>query len=174
MKRMSSTALLCVLALALNAAPALAQAQIFFVVRHAERADASPMQGNSPAMKGSDPALSLAGHERAKRLADVLRDAGVAQIITTEYLRTKQTAEPLAQRLNLQPVTAPETVGALVDLLRAERRTTLVIGHSNTVPEILKGLGVTTDVTLREQDFDDLFVVVRDGSGAATLVRMKY
>jgi broad specificity phosphatase PhoE len=177
MKHISRIALLCVVALALDAGPALAQDQVFFIVRHAERADNAPQptrRTRHPPMMESDPALSPAGHARAKRLADILRDAGVAQIVTTGYLRTKQTAAPLAQRLNLQPVTAPADVGALIDLLRAERRTTLVIGHSNTVPQIVKGLGVPTDVTLREQDYDDLFIVVRDTSGVATMIRMKY
>jgi phosphohistidine phosphatase SixA len=175
MRYVLDLALRSMLALAFGAAPAFAQDQIFFVVRHAERADAPAVPGSSQvAMKGTDPALSAAGHQRAKRLADALRDAGVAQIVTTEYLRTRQTAAPLAQRLNLQPVTGPESVDALVDLLRDERRTTLVIGHSNTVPQILKGLGVSTNVTLGEQDYDDLFVVVRNAAGASTLVRLKY
>jgi phosphohistidine phosphatase SixA len=174
MNPVSRMALLSVVVLALNAAPALAQDQIFFIVRHAERADAPPRATRHPPMKGSDPALSPAGHARAKRLANTLREAGVAQIVTTQYLRAKQTAAPLAQRLNLKPVTAPDNLGSLVDALRAERRTTLVIGHSNTVPQMVKGLGVATDVTLREQDYDDLFIVVRHESGAATLIRMKY
>jgi phosphohistidine phosphatase SixA len=182
MNPVSRMALLSVVVLALNAAPALAQDQVFFIVRHAERADAppratrhpmTPATGHPP-MNGPDPALSPAGHARAKRLAYTLREAGVAQIVTTRYLRAKQTAAPLAQRLNLKPVTAPDNLGSLVDALRPERRTTLVIGHSNTVPQIVKGLGVATDVTVREQDYDDLFIVVRHESGAATLIRMKY
>ena len=174
MNAISRMALLSVVALTLNAAPALAQDQVFFIVRHAERADAPAPAARHPPMKGPDPALSPAGHARAKRLANTLREAGVAQIVTTRYRRAKQTAAPLAQRLNLKPVTAPDNVGSLIDALRGERRTTLVIGHSDTVPEIVKGLGVATGVTLREQDYDDLFIVVRHESGAATLIRMKY
>ena len=50
----------------------------------------------------------------------------------------------------------------------------LIVGHSNTVPDLLKRLGVTTEVTIGDDDFDNLFVVVRAASGEPTLIRLKY
>ncbi len=35
-----------------------------------------------------------------------------------------------------------------------------MIGHSNTVPEIIKALGITTPLTLAEDAYDDLLLVV--------------
>jgi phosphohistidine phosphatase SixA len=172
MKQVCRVALLCVLALAFDSASALAQDQVFFVVRHAERADGG---ASGQTMAGADPDLSEAGHARASRLADMLRDAGVQQIFTTEYRRTKQTGAPLAEKLNLQPViTTSKDVDTLIERLRATKGATLVIAHSNTLPQIVKGLGVSTPITVGEEDYGDLFIIVRPGTGEATLIRMKY
>src|SRR5690606_22627139 len=77
---------------ALAPAPAPAPTTIL-VVRHAERADAGAGE--------RDPALSQAGSARAHALAEVAADAGVTAILATQYRRTRQTAEPLAERLGL-------------------------------------------------------------------------
>jgi phosphohistidine phosphatase SixA len=162
----------------LVAVPALAAAdQVIFVVRHAERADTAAGQGAAPAtgMMGADPSLSAAGHERAERLATVLAAAGVKQIITTEYQRTRQTAAPLAAKMALTPIAiAAKDLDAVVAKLRGGSVTTLVVGHSNTLPELLRKLGVADPVTVGENDYDDLFAVVRDADGHATLIRLKY
>jgi phosphohistidine phosphatase SixA len=170
MKQACRITWLCVLALALAGASALADDQIFFVVRHAERAD----DGMS-SQAGADPELSEAGHARARRLAEMLRDTGIQQIFTTEYRRTRQTGEPLAETLKLQPVVVTaKGSDTLIERLHAAKGASLVIGHSNTMPEILKGLGVSAPITLGEQDYGDLFVVVRRASGEATSIRLKY
>jgi phosphohistidine phosphatase SixA len=148
------------LLLALAAAPPAA-AQAVFVVRHAERADAAS-GGNT--MMASDPDLSKAGQARAASLAEMLRDSGIEAIFATEYKRAQQTGAPLAKRLGVavQTVPAKDTAG-LIARLKAVKGSALVIGHSNTVPEIIKGLGVSVPVTIGEADYDNLFVVTRDG-----------
>ena len=50
----------------------------------------------------------------------------------------------------------------------------LIVGHSNTVPDLIRKLGVTDAVTIGDDDYDNLFVVVRSTGGKATLVRLKY
>jgi len=144
-------------ALVFLAAVNVSAAQTIFVVRHAERADA----GTSGAtMMGADPELSAAGRARAESLAATLKDAGITAIFTTEYKRSQQTAAPLAKMLGI-PV---ETVGskdpaALVAKVHAAKGHVLVIGHSNTVPDIIKRLGVEAPVTVADADYDHLFVV---------------
>ena len=64
---------------------------VVLLVRHAEKA-AQPAQ---------DPPLTDAGSARARALVAVARDAGVSAIITTQFLRTKNTAEPTATALTL-------------------------------------------------------------------------
>lgn len=131
-----------------------AEPRIVFLVRHAERADAG-------SAGQSDPNLSETGRARAAALAKQLRDANIATIYSSEFKRTQQTAAPLAASLGIkvQPVPAKEDA-ALLARLKNEKENALVVGHSNTVPEIIRALGVSTPVTIGESDYDDLFVVV--------------
>jgi broad specificity phosphatase PhoE len=159
-------AALAVLALA---APAAAQ-QTVFVVRHAERADSTP--GAKPTM-ATDPDLSEAGRARAASLATALKDAGIVAIFTTEFKRTQQTAEPLAKALGLTvKVVKGDAEASLVEQVAAAKGNVLVVGHSNTVPSIVKRLGVTTAVAVGDDEFDNLFIVTR--GGAPSLLHLHY
>lgn len=104
-----------------------------YITRHAERANESDTTS-----------LSVAGLTRARALADRLANEHIDSIFVTPYRRTEQTATPLASRLGL-PLTkypaAPVTV--ITNRLRTFRgKNALVVGHSNTILEIAKGLGV--------------------------------
>lgn len=146
------------LAALLIATSAPAEPLTIFVVRHAERADAG-----GPAQK--DPALSETGRARAAALAKALRDAGVTAIYTSEFTRTQQTAAPLAESLGVKAeVVAAKETPTLIEKLKASSGNALVVGHSNTVPEIIKTLGISTSVTLGENDHDDLFLVLLEPS----------
>ena len=146
---------------------ALAQSTVF-VVRHAERADAG-----MTAAPGADPDLSDIGRARAASLAAMLKDARIAHIFVTEFKRTRQTAEPLATQLKLEPtvVSSKSTPGVAERVTRAPGNV-LVVGHSNTVPEILKALGVEEVVALADAEYDNLFVVTR--GARPSLVRLRY
>jgi phosphohistidine phosphatase SixA len=153
-----------------SATPALAQHTIV-LVRHAERADAG-----TQAPAGADPDLAPEGRTRAASLARVLADAKITQIFTTEYKRTQQTAAPLAQVLELSITTVPSgSTAALIDRIKVANGNVLVVGHSNTLPEVIKRLGVAGLITIPEDQFDDLFVVTTGTGGSApSLVRLHY
>jgi broad specificity phosphatase PhoE len=161
---------------ALAGAQAVAQpatappAPAVFLVRHAERADAT---SGGTMMMASDPDLSEAGHARAARLAAMLRDAGITGIFTTEYKRTRQTAEPLARRLGIEPVAIPaKDVAALLEKLKGASGNVLVVGHSNSVPGVIEALGVTGPIAIADDEFDNLFIVTP--GTPARLVRLRY
>ena len=147
------------------AANAFAQSTIF-VVRHAERAD-------TKAAPASDPGLSDLGHVRAASLATTLKDARISTIVVTEFKRTQETAAPLAKALGISTTTikANDTTGLMATLRQAEGNV-LVIGHSNTVPEIIKSLGVTTPVSVGAEDFDNLFIVT--SQQPRTVIQLHY
>ena len=139
------------------AAVEVSATQTIVVVRHAERADA----GTGGAMTmATDPELSEAGRARAESLAVALKDAGITAIFATEYKRTQQTAAPLAKALGItvQTVSSKDASG-LVAKVKAEKGNVLVVGHSNTVPDVIKRLGVETPVTVADADYDLLFIV---------------
>jgi phosphohistidine phosphatase SixA len=163
-------------AVLLFAASASAQ-QTIFVVRHAERADTTPAAGAAMTAPSpsDDPPLSTAGHERAARLAAMLRSANIKYIFATEFLRTRQTAAPLAQARHLETVSVPgKEPDALFGELRGLKGNILIVGHSNTVPDILKRLGIKEEIAIGDSEFDNLVVVVRPETGEATLVKLRY
>ena len=153
--------------------PAVVHAQkLVIVVRHAERADGG---AGTTTMMGTpaDPPLSAAGEARAGKLAAMLAESGVTAILTTEFRRTQDTAKPLAAKLGLTAhvIKAADTA-ALLERLKTVHANdvVLVVGHSNTMPAIIKGLTGDT-VTIPDSQYDDLFVLV---PATRTMSRIKY
>ena len=121
-----------------------------FIVRHAEKADDS-----------KDAELSEAGRARAEALANMLRDSKISVIYTTEFKRTQQTAAPVAKALGLTVTTLPAADhAALVAQLRASTANSLVVGHGNTIPDVIKAFGISELINISESDYDNLFVVL--------------
>ena len=165
--RLKAEATCCLIAILLAPCVAAAQSAVF-VVRHAERADA----GTKPP-PGADPDLSAMGRARAESLAAMLKEARIGQIFITEFKRTRQTAEPLAKLLGVEPTVVTQKEGlALVDRLKSATGNVLVVGHSNTVPEVIKGLGIAETISIAETEFDNLFIVVH--GSLPSLVRLRY
>jgi len=166
---MSKRILMTLLLTVVVAAPAAAQPTIF-LVRHAERADTK--EGSAPTM-AADPDLSPAGRNRAAYLATVLKDANITAIYVTEFKRTQQTAAPLAKALGLtvKTVSASNTAD-LLKQLESSQGNVLVVGHSNTVPEVVRGLGVASVVAIGDAEFDNLIVVTLGAKPA--LLRLHY
>jgi broad specificity phosphatase PhoE len=155
---------LTVVALTATALEARAQNAIF-LVRHAEKVDES-----------TDAALSEAGLRRAETLAKEVGTAGVTAIYTTHFQRTVKTAEPLARRLKLTMTSADTPPAELIRNIRKQqpKGIVLIVGHSNTIPELMTALGHPTPVQIGPDEYDNLFVVVPRTSGAPTVLRLKY
>jgi phosphohistidine phosphatase SixA len=149
-----------------------------FLVRHAEKED-EPKQ---------DPPLKKEGVARSQELARILSTANIKAIYTSQFARTKQTAEPLTAKtgvsvtpLTLKPnpanlrLIAEESTTELVNkILQRPGDSALVIGHSNWIPDVIKMLGGDVVPTIDEQKFDDLFIVTVYGKGKAKVVQLKY
>jgi broad specificity phosphatase PhoE len=131
----------------------------------------------------SDAPLSPPGEVRAARLAQMFGDASsfgrIRSIYVTDTRRTQQTAAGVAQRLGL----TPEIVAGKADAKELARRVlrenrgarALVVGHSNTVPEILAALSGQKDVPpIGDDEFDTLYVVTVPTIGRASVLRLKY
>ena len=140
------------------------QAGPIVLVRHAEKVDAS-----------KDSALSPIGEARATRLAEVLGSLGIRTIYTSEYKRTAQTAQPLAQRLGLTPTVVPahDQAGLLQRVPKAPHPV-LIVGHGDTLPAIIKQLGVRDPVEIPGDDFGSIYVVVPHLTGPPTLLHLRY
>jgi phosphohistidine phosphatase SixA len=105
----------------------------------------------------------------------MLRSANITHIFATEFLRTRQTAAPLALARHLETVSVPgKEPDALIARLAGLQGGVLIVGHSNTLPDVLKRLGIKDDVAIADDEFDNLFVVVRSQAGDPVLVRLRY
>jgi broad specificity phosphatase PhoE len=109
---------------------------------------------------GTDPELNAAGNARARELVHMLGDAGIVAILVTSLRRSRQTAAPLAAALSIDPIQADE-VAEVVAAIRGQQQdaAVLVVGHTNTVPEIIAALGGPTGVTIAADEFDRMFVL---------------
>jgi broad specificity phosphatase PhoE len=145
--------------------PVAAPATTIYLVRHAEKADTS-----------RDPALSAAGHARARTLAHVLTDAGLDAIFVTDTQRSRETAAPTAAATGLSPAQYEGgDAAALAARIAADHdgHQVLVVGHSNTLDDIAAAFGIAGLADLEESQFDRLYVV-RQGAGGGELVRLRY
>lgn len=150
------------------APPALPPDTTLILVRHGEK----PSETTD--------ALSDAGTARAARLAQLLDHAGIDTIYTSPTIRARQTAEPVAAALHIAAdrrreyqVKGVKPTTAVMDLLAAEgpSHVILIVGHSDTIPDLLKTLG---GWTLTVNDHDDLFIVTQPATGQPRLVRAGY
>lgn len=126
---------------------------------------------------GQNPSLTVQGHQRAGALAHAVGPAGVNVIFTSEFLRTQQTADSAATQLGLTPVVLPAaSVDELVNQIKSDHQgeVVLIVGHSNTVPEIIEALGVSSPPTIADTEFDNLFIVHRHRFGQTKLTHLKY
>lgn len=128
----------------------VAAATTLIVVRHAEREP------------GDDPPLNAEGSKWAQALAQALEQAGVTAIYTTQYLRNRQTAEPLSARsgvsVSIRPIDFDASASYVADLLEDVRRqhrggVVVVIGHANGMnAQIFTQLGGTGPGPNRYED----------------------
>ena len=141
-----------VLFLSIFVAVSGASAEPFIViVRHAEKA------ANDP----KDPDLSPAGRARAQMLARILQHAEIKAIFTTEFKRTQQTAAPLSAATGVTPeIVAGKDPTALILKLRQQKGNALVVTHGNTIPDLIKALGIETPVQIPDHDYSEIFVII--------------
>jgi phosphohistidine phosphatase SixA len=148
---------------ALTPTPVAAQddGTVVFLVRHAERAEDGT----------SDPVISLPGWDRARLLAEILSDAGVTDIHTTDYRRTRGTGRPVAEALGLEMQTYdPRDLAGFAERLRSTSGRHLVLGHSNTTPQLVAALGGEPGAPVDEEEYDRLYVVTLTDDGASTVL----
>lgn len=144
---------------------------VVVLARHAEK-DLSSIQ---------DPPLSAEGEQRAQRLAQMFgrgKGAGrIDAIYVSDARRTQQTAAPLAERLGKQVVIVPaaDTKGLAARVMHEHAgESVLIIGHSNTVPELIHELGDIDVPPIGDDEYDTLYVLSIPSFGNASLLRMEY
>ena len=132
---------------------------IVIVVRHADK-DTIPKD---------DPPLTAAGLIRAKALAVALANARVQEVITTQLIRSRETARPLAETRGLTPIVVPRgpdialhVRAAVAEVRRQHGKTVLVVGHGETVGPIISALGGPAIPEVCADEYSNLYMLVLD------------
>ena len=168
--RIALALLPALLSFALHAREARAE-NVVFVTRHAEKSLDVPGDAAPLLPKGTD---------RARALAHLLADAGIAEVVTTDALRSRQSGAPFAERASLKPVvmTRDDQVaytGRLIQKLDGKDR--LIVAHTRNIPRILAALGVPNGGQMQldaDTDYDNLFIVQLYPDRPASMVRLHY
>ncbi len=149
---------------------AVAQDEVtkIFIVRHAEK------------QTGNDPVLTAEGNKRAGDLMRLLQNEGIQKIYASKTRRTQNTGDSLRIQMNIAMALydADTLCDKLISAIMENRdfgKTILIIGHSNTIPQIIRKFGVQDYPygDLGDNDFDNLFVITYKKE-KAKLKMMKY
>jgi len=125
-----------------------------YLVRHAEKL----------LDDGDDPGLTDAGKQRSAQMARWLDDKGIADIWSSDYRRSRDTAAPLAAELGQElKLYDPQDLSALARSLRDNRHNALVVGHSNTTPDLARLLCICFVGDMDDTDYDQLIVISVSG-----------
>ncbi|MES2900358.1 MAG: phosphoglycerate mutase family protein [Pseudomonadota bacterium] len=137
-----------------------AEPAIVYITRHAEKGT-----------EGKDPDLTVQGQARARMIAGVLQKAGVRHIFSTKTNRTQQTAQPLATKTGVEvQLYEPSKHQALLDKVKTLAGPTLIVGHSNTVPDLVKLFSGKEVPAMPETEYDRLYQLIIEKDGSVTTV----
>lgn len=127
----------------------------YYVVRHAEKAAAGPNMT-------SDVPLSEEGQKRAEQVRSRLKNAKIDEIFSTNTIRTKTTAQPTADLFKKDvQIYGPRPDSTFIQLVKSKRKNILIVGHSNTVDDIVNGLYGEKKVPgdLNDSEYNKLYII---------------
>ncbi len=135
-----------------------------YIVRHAEKQ-----------LVGNDPELAYVGSVRALKLSQILEKEDIKHVLSTDYIRTRNTVKPTAEKAGVEiEIYDPNNHDALVEELRKREGNILVVGHSNTVSQVANyfvGEGEKfADLTDLEYDF--IYVVTLEKNGSSVVRKL--
>ena len=137
------------------------EAIVVYLVRHSERAEDGT----------NDPPISGEGELRANQVAELLQDAGITHVHTTNFKRTRATGEPSATAAGLtMELYDPGNLEGFAQLLWDTPGRHLVLGHSNTTHDLVAALGGDPVSPIEEMEYDRLYIVTLHAGGASTVL----
>ena len=120
-----------------------------YLVRHAEKQTDS-----------KNPPLTQCGKARAKQLATLLSNAEIKSVYSTSYQRTMSTAAPLAKQQHVAiKQYNPKQLEQFALHLKLQKENTLIVGHSNTIPQLTQLLSEQKITAISEKEYQNLYQV---------------
>ena len=105
----------------------------FYLIRHAEKIRDDKSESN--------PDLNEKGVLRAQNWKNYFLDKEISKIYSTDYKRTIRTAQPLAINNNIETIIYSTSDFKFDDFIKSNiGENTLVVGHSNTIPDFVNEL----------------------------------
>lgn len=124
-----------------------------YLVRHAEKI-----------LEQKNPPLTACGLKRAEQLSLMLEQANIKKVYSTEFIRTEQTAAPLANKLNLKVLSySPRDLKLFAAQIKQEKQNVLIVGHSNTTPQLTAFIANTPVKDITEKEYQMLYQVHFNG-----------
>jgi len=126
----------------------------YYIVRHAEKEAAGPNMS-------TDVPLTSEGKERAQKILALMQGEKLGAVYSTNTIRTRSTVQPTADYFHLLvKIYGPRPDSAFIAELKKYKANVLVVGHSNTVDDIVNGLaGENKLKDLDDSEYNRLFVV---------------
>jgi len=161
---------LAVSVLSLATCTAQAAPYQLYLVRHAHKAEVNKAAGGTAA---KDPLLSACGKAQAAALATLMAKVPLTKLYHSGYQRTQLTATALLtpnRRLETYPAADIQNLAAS---LMQQQQNALVVGHSNTVPQLAELLSKTPQAPLTEQDYGLIYQLQFDGNNFISLTTLQ-
>ncbi|WP_267176069.1 winged helix-turn-helix domain-containing protein [Marinicella marina] len=138
-----------------------------YILRHTEKTDDF----------AEDPLLSERGIERAKYWKKVLQHIEFDRVFTTDFKRNIMTAELIADASTVQPdLYYPMSFDVLKFINQIRGQKVLVIGHSNTIPDMVNRLiDETKYPPMSHENYNILYVVNinKDGATSSSMLHIE-
>ncbi len=130
----------------------IAETYTLYLIRHAEKDLTTKV----------DPDLTKQGRETAEKLKQYFHQKSLSMIYSTDYKRTRHTAKPVADNLQLGiTLYDPRKLPSFAKQLLSEQKDALIVGHSNTTPDLVRLVGGEAEA-MSEEQYGELFIVTID------------
>jgi 2,3-bisphosphoglycerate-dependent phosphoglycerate mutase len=131
----------------------------YYFIRHAEkdRSDAT----------NKNPNLIQKGLFRAAKWSYVLEHVKFDAVYSTDYNRTKQTAQPTAEKNNIEvTIYNPRELNSDEFIKNTKGKTVLIVGHSNTTPMFVNAvIGSEKYESIDDSNNANLYIVTVSSTG---------
>lgn len=137
--------------------PVMTETTTYYFIRHAEKDRTDPSDKN--------PHLTEIGKARAIHWSNNLSEVKFDAVYSTDYNRTKETAQPTATKNHLDlTIYDPNTMDVTSFMKDTKGQTILIVGHSNTTPAFVnKILGKNKYQDIDDNNNGNLYIVTLSG-----------
>ncbi len=126
-----------------------------YLTRHAEKQS-----------EQKNPTLTECGVQRAQQLASILEKVKIERVYSTPYNRTMTTAAPTAKQQGLiVEQYSPAKLAEFAQKLLKQKESALVVGHSNTTPQLSAILSEFHVTEITEKEYRNLYQIQISDSG---------